>query len=295
MKFWLQSTRFIVITCFFSLLLVGSCKKETSQSGTAEQQQQDASIVSSESDAEAEIVFNDVFDDAMGVNDEVGLEGVGTLNRLNPCYTITITHSNSPAIFPVRIVIDFGTTGCRGLDGHVRRGKIITEYTGRLIVASSVAYTRFDGFYVDTIKVEGIHKIANTSTSSITRQFTVDVIDARLTKPSGNYVEWSNHKVITQIEGLSTLYAFDDIFRIEGTANGKVKRGTLLVSWESKIIEPLIKKYNCRWIVKGTVKNIRTNTSATGPYVTVLDFGNGTCDNVAVITINGLSRQITLR
>ncbi len=295
MKFRLKSTLFIAITCFVSLLLVVSCKKETSQSGTEEQQQQEASIVSSESDAEAEIVFNDVFDDAMGVNDEVGLEGVGTLNRLNPCYTITVTRSNSPAIFPVRVVIDFGTTGCRGLDGHVRRGKIITEYTGRLIIAGSVAYTRFDGFYVDTIKVEGTHKIANTSTSIITRQFTVDVIDARLTKPSGNYVEWNNHKVITQIEGLSTIYAFDDIFRIEGTANGKVKRGTLLVSWESKIIEPLIKKYSCRWIVKGTVKNIRTNTSATGPYVTVLDFGNGSCDNQAIITINGLSRQITLR
>ena len=84
MKFRLKSTRFIAIAYFVSLLVVGSCKKETSRNGTEEQQQQEASIVSSESDAEAEIVFNDVFDDAMGVNNEVGLEGVGTLNRLIP-------------------------------------------------------------------------------------------------------------------------------------------------------------------------------------------------------------------
>ena len=275
--------------------MIVSCKKETSQDGTEAQQQQEASMVSSESDAEAEIVFNDVFDDAMGVNDEVGIEGVGTLNRITPCYTITITRTNPSAVFPVRIVVDFGTTGCRGLDGHIRKGKIITEYTNRLLIAGAVATTTFDGFYVDSIKVEGTHKIANTSTSNITRQFTVDVTNAKLTKPSGNFVEWSNHKVITQAEGLGTATPFDDIFKIEGTAHGRVKRGALLVAWESNILEPLIKKFSCRWIAKGKVKAVRINTTATSPWVAVLDFGDGTCDNQAVITINGVSHQITLR
>lgn len=296
MKLRFQSTHIVAIAFFFSLLMIVSCKKETSQNGSEEQQQVEASMVSSESDAEAEIVFNDVFDDAMGVNDEVGIEGVGTLIRINPCYTITVTRTNPPAAFPARVVVDFGTTGCRGLDGHIRRGKIITEYTNRLIIAGAVATTVFDGFYVDTIKVEGTHKIANTSASNTTRQFTVDVTNAKLTRPSGNFVEWSNHKVITQIEGLTTtVVPFDDIFRIEGTAHGKVKRGTLLVAWESIILEPLIKKFSCRWIVKGKVRATRTNTNATSPWIAVLDFGNGDCDNQAVITINGVSRQITLR
>ena len=295
MKPRFQSLQLVVITFLFSLLLLVSCKKETSQSGSEAQQQQDASMVSSESDAEAELVFNDVFDDAMGVNDEVGIEGVGTLNRLNPCYTITITRTNPPAAFPVKIVVDFGTTGCRGLDGHVRRGKIINYYTGRLLIAGSMAYTTFDGFYIDSIKVEGTHRIANTSSTNSLRQFTVDIIDAKITRPSGDFVEWNNHKVITQIEGLLTIAPLDDIFRIEGTAYGKVKRGNLLVSWESVIAEPLIKKYSCRWILKGKVKTIRTNTAATGPWVAVLDFGSGDCDSKAVITINGVSHQITLR
>ena len=295
MKPRFQALQIVVITFLFSLLLLVSCKKETSQSGSEAQQQQDASMVSSESDAEAELVFNDVFDDAMGVNDDVGIEGVGTLNRLNPCYTITITHPNPPAAFPLKIVIDFGTTGCRGLDGHVRRGKIVNYYTGRLLYPGSIAYTTFDGFYVDSIKVEGTHRIANTSTSNTVRQFTVDVVDAKLTRPSGDFVEWNNHKVITQMEGFLTIAALDDIFRIEGTSYGKVKRGNLLVAWESAIAEPLIKKYSCRWIIKGKVKTIRTNTAATSPWVAVLDFGSGDCDNKAVITINGVSRQITLR
>lgn len=295
MKLRFLSTKLVAITLFFSLLLIVSCQKETSN-GTEEQQQTEASQVSSESDAEAEITFNDVFDDAMGANDEVGVEGVpGTMNRLNPCYTVTITRLNPPDLFPVKIVVDYGTTGCVGIDGHIRKGKVITEYTRRLLVPGAVATTRFDGFYVDSIKVEGVHKITNTSTSTATRQFTVDVIEARLTRPSGNYVEWSGHKVITQIEGLGTAIPLDDIFRIEGSSHGKVKRGALLVSWESNIIEPLIKKFSCRWIVKGKVRTVRTNTSTTDRWVAVLDFGTGDCDNKAVITINGVSRQITLR
>jgi hypothetical protein len=262
---------------------------------TEEQQQIEASQVSSESDAEAEIVFNDVFDDAMGVNDEVGIEGVGTLNRINPCYTITITRQNPPNAFPVRIVVDFGTTGCRGLDGHIRKGKIITEYTGRLITPGASATTVFDGFYVDSIKVEGTQKIANTSPSNAERQYTVDVTGAKLTRPSGNYVEWRNHKVITQSEGLATILPSDDIFKIEGSASGKVKKGSLLVAWESNILEPLVKKFSCRWIVKGKIKTVRINATANSPWIAVLDFGDGTCDNKAVITINGVSRQITLR
>ena len=294
MKLRFKSSQLIPLTFFFSLLMIVSCERENSQTMTEEQQQQEASIVSSESDAEAEIVFNDVFDDAMGVNDEVGIEGVGTLNRLTPCYTITVTRLNPPNAFPLKVVIDFGT-GCRGLDGHYRKGKIITEYTNRLIVPGASATTHFDGFYVDTIKVEGIHKITNTSSSNTTRQYTVNVTDAKLTKPSGNYVEWRNQKVITQVEGLLTITPFDDIFRIEGSASGKVKRGALLVAWESNILEPLIKKFNCRWIVKGKIRTVRVNTASNSPWIAVLDFGNGNCDNQAVVTVNGVSRQITLR
>ena len=52
----------ITLTFILSLLVV-SCEKENSSNGTDAQQEEQASIVSSQSDAEAELVFNDVFDD----------------------------------------------------------------------------------------------------------------------------------------------------------------------------------------------------------------------------------------
>ncbi|MBC7875360.1 MAG: hypothetical protein H7Y01_15270 [Ferruginibacter sp.] len=299
MKFRFNLSHLVTISFLFSLLLITSCQKENSQNGTDDQQQVEASRVSSESDGEAEIVFNGLFDDAIGVNDEVGIGGTGIFGRTLACPDITIVRlSTTGGQFPVKIIFDFGVNGCTGNDGHLRRGKIITEYSNKLLIPGATATTTFDGFYFDSTKVEGRHKITNTSpplnTQPPSRQFTVDVNDAKLSKPNGNFIEWTSHKVITQIDGLGTILPIDDNFKVEGHANGKVKRGSLIVLWQSAITEPLMKRFNCRWISKGRVRTIRANTTANSPWVAELDFGLGTCDNQAVVKINGIPHQITL-
>ena len=294
MKSRINLTQIAILSFFFSLLMVSSCSKENSRSGTDDEQEVTASKVSSESDGQAELIFNGLFDDAMGVSDEVGMAGTGVFGRINACPTVTVIHLNPPAVFPIRVVLDFGNPGCTGNDGHLRSGKIITEYTARLIYPGAIATTTFDGFYIDSVHVEGTHKITNTSSGTTNRQFTVEVRDAKLTRPNGDYTKWKSDKVITQIEGFITPDFHDDIFSITGSAEGQVKRGNLLVGWSSSITEPLIKRFTCRWIVKGRIRTIRINGMPTSPWVAVLDFGNGVCDNQAIITINGVAHQITL-
>src|SRR5687768_6750275 len=124
-----------LISIFFSLLLITSCSKENSQ--TVDTQEREASVASSESDAEAEMVFNSLFEDVIGINDDVGMAGVGVFGGNTPvgtgggpnterptsCHTVTITRPGT-TFFPVVVVIDFGNTGCPGPDGHIRRGRI---------------------------------------------------------------------------------------------------------------------------------------------------------------------------
>ena len=293
MKLLSISVKLAAIAFFSFLLIFTACQKENSQSGTDNEQEVEAAKASSEADGDAEIVFNGVFDDAMGVNDEVGIAGTGIFGRVTACPDVLIERLGLPNAFPVKITLDFGT-GCTGRDGHFRKGKIITTYTNRLIIPGAMATTIFDGFYFDTIKVQGQHKITNTSQIG-SRQFTVDITDAKLTNPSGNFIDWESHKVITQIEGLGTNIPLDDIFRIEGHSNGKVKRDNLIVLWESNITEPLVKRFNCRWIVKGKVRTVRRNATMNTPWFALLDFGDGNCDNQATIIINGVTFQITLR
>src|SRR5215211_4906537 len=111
-----------VITTVFSVtLLFFSCKKETSGSNLSPQEEEQASVTSSESEAESESIFNEVFDNVMGANNDVGLAGTGVFGRFstnsNPteriaaCFNVSITHTVQGQDFPLRIEIDFGT-GC---------------------------------------------------------------------------------------------------------------------------------------------------------------------------------------
>ena len=301
---------------FISSTFMLSCKKENSGTNNlTPNQEQEAVSNSSEADAEAEIIFDGIFDNVMGVNNEVGMEGTGIFGQktefgsgetsrtdsIGPsfrCFTVTISIVSPPNKFPLKIVTDFGTVGCKGKDGHIRRGKIITTYTNRLIYPQASATTTFENFSIDEIKIVGVHKITNTSTSNV-RSFNVRVESARIDKPNNNYTEWNSTKNITQIEGLGTPeLPFDDIFKMEGYANGKVKHGNNIILYRSEIIEPLFKKFNCRWIVKGKIKTWRaTNSTATTPtdaVLAVLDFGDGSCDNKATLTVNGITKQISL-
>ena len=309
MKLIFSPTRLTVLV-LVSLIVFGSCQKESS--ADANSQEEFASQASSEADAEADDIFNEVFDNVMGVNADVAFGGTGVFGQMNPgtsggtarltaCPDVTITHLSAVDPFPVKIVMDFGT-GCTGRDGRTRAGKIVSVYTNRLFVFGATATTEFVNFTVDSIKVQGTHIITNqgepisiSPNLCIKHKWKVEVRNAKLTKPNGNYTEWTSTKTITQLEGWCTPYIhIDDIYKIDGAAHGKVKRGDLLIAWNSEITEPLIKKFACRWLVKGIIRIARLNLTTNSPWVATINYGPGDCDNKAVVTINGIPHNITL-
>lgn len=307
MKSVIGLTRMLTAMLFIALFLFVSCKKESSTTGTAAEQEEFAAVTS-ESDAEAEGIFDDVFDNVMGVDTEVGFGGgigvfgsSGTISDgqitvngagspdTTRCFTVTYTQLNPPNRFPIKITLDFGSTGCVGRDGRTRKGKIITVYTGPLFIPGNSTTTTFEGYVVNDISVEGTHKISNNSTQS-TKIYNVQVVGAKLSKPNGNFSQWNSEKTISQVEGLGTpLFPLDDVFKVEGGANGAVKKADKFFQWSTIIQEPLVKKFACRWIVKGVVVMRKSNAP-----VAELNYGNGACDNKATITVNGQSREITL-
>lgn len=297
----------LTTVAFAATLLITGCKKENSDTLSAQEEEQAASY-STESEAETEVTFNDVFDNVMGVNTELGTGGVGIFGRVASsengrvagvdsvpsCVTVTIV-PQAPGVFPKTVTLDFGS-GCFS-HGHLRSGKIKTVYTGRLVEPGSSATTTFDNYKIDSVLVQGTHRITNTTATTPganQRQFKIEVIDAKLTKPNGNYVQWNTVRTNTQIEGNGSVTPADDIFKVTGIANGKVKREAIIVLWNAEITEPLIKKFICPWISKGRIRTVRQGLPANTPWVAVLDYGTGNCDNQATLTINGNTRQITL-
>lgn len=306
MKLIFSPTRLVALV-FVSLILFGSCKKETSADTSQEEL---ASQASSEADAESDDIFNEVFDNVLGVNTDVGFGNTGVFGQMNPgtsggtarltaCPDVTITHlSGTLDPFPVKIVMDFGS-GCMGRDGRTRSGKIISIYTNRLFVPGAKATTTLDNYKVDSVKIQGTLLVTNQgeaiSANCLRHKWKVEVQAGKLIKPNGNYTEWTSTKTITQVDGTCTPFIhLDDIYKIEGGAHGKVKRGDLLIAWNSEITDPLIKKFSCRWLVKGVIRIARLNLTTNSPWVAAINYGNGDCDNKAMVSINGVTHIITL-
>jgi len=302
MKMITSLSKPILAILVMATLILASCKKDQTSS-PAENATETFNDATDEANAEAQ--FNDVFNATVGIDDATAGEdlgiggniGMGIFSSANTgngfredstherCFTVTISPKER-GVFPKTVTIDFGN-GCLGKDGKLRKGKIITVYTGKMHIPGSKATTTFDGYMVDSFHVEGTHIVQNVSSSN-QRAWNRRVVDGKITNTnSGKWVSWNCDKTHTQVEGNGTpFWPFDDVFNITGSAKGEKSNGN---SWSAEVSTPLVRKFICYWIVSGTV-NI-THNGVSG----VLDYGNGECDNKATITVNGVVKDITLR
>jgi len=288
----------ILTTVLVTGLFLSACKKQDDESGTTGKEE--FAMAASESDATAEEVFDDVFNNVMGVSPEVGIGGTGVFGRMDvsggrlegvdstPCYTVAVKQLNPATRFPLQITVDFGS-GCTAKDGRTRKGKITVVYTGSLVISGNSATTIFDNYYLDNIKVEGTHKLSNTGTPT-QKSYTTQVINAKLSQSNGNYIQWNSEKTVTQVEGGSTpLIGADDAYNMTGNAGGSVQLNGKYFQWSTAITAPLLKRFSCPWIARGTI-----SLSKGSDAVAVLDYGSGTCDNKGSFTVNGSIHEITL-
>jgi hypothetical protein len=290
----------LLVTVLVTGLFLSACKKQDDASGTADREA--FATASSESDAAAEVVFDDVFNNVMGVNSEVAIGGTGVFGRMDvssspnriegvdstTCYTVIIKQLSTSTRFPLQITIDFGS-GCLGRDGRTRKGRIMVVYTGPLGISGNSATATFDGYYLDNFKVEGAYKLSNTGIPD-KKSYTTQVINAKLSGPNGNFIQWSSEKTITQVEGGATPFlAIDDVYNITGQASGSVSANSKYFQWSTAITAPLRKRFGCRWITQGALSLKKGNDA-----VAELDYGSGGCDNKASFKVNGVVHEITL-
>ncbi len=211
-------------------------------------------------------------------------ESVNQTNQILSCATVTAT-GNFPA---KNIVIDFGA-GCTSQNGIFRKGKINIVLTDSIRRTGSVATVTFDNYYVNTYKKEGTITWTNTSQiQSATRSWNRKVANGKIIKSDGTYWTFTSDVNITQTAGaLTPQNLTDDVHTLNGTQTTTNMTGasrTLTTQTD------LQKKASCANLDKGILK-------VQGPnHFALIDFGDGTCDNQATISIDGRpSTTITLR
>ncbi|WP_216679754.1 hypothetical protein [Hymenobacter siberiensis] len=183
------------------------------------------------------------------------------------------------------LTIDFGTTNCLCADGRYRRGKILVRFTTDINRRTAGAVvTRVDYFVNDNQ-----HTATRIFTDMGSGSFTVDVTNASIIRANnGGTHSWTANWTFTRTAGFGTPQVSDDVYSVTGSATGTNRKN---VGYTATIQNPLIKRADCpKYFVQGTT--VITNTSSKSM---TLDYGTGTCDNVATVTVNGHTRTIALR
>ena len=267
------SSIFILFSVF--TFIFTSCEKDSVTST------QDAITVTEEATA-AEGVFDDAFEQS-----EIYENGTAKSTTEDYCIpTVTIDYPEGTP-FPRVVTIDFGTEGCVGRNDAVRKGIIIVKVTAFFLETGSKRIVTFDNFSVNDYLVEGTKTVTNMGQNDVGNWVRKIEIDGSITTPEGVAITRISSREREWITGAATpLFFWDDVFSITGTASGVDSKGT---TYSSEITTPLIKARNCRWIQEGVIE------ITSGDNTVVIDYGDGTCDNVATATINDESKEIKFK
>lgn len=199
--------------------------------------------------------------------------------------TVTVVNEGNP--FPKVITIDYGTEGITGKRGNVFKGKVIVRVTNRMDVAGSSRNYTFENFTVNDNQVKGYKSVTYNGLTNDKKNWTVLVSDTIVKAVDGKMIISNSTRIRTRISDNDTpnVY-FDDKYSIEGSATGVNAKG---VAYTMSITKPLIIDGIWPVFVEGTMVVTTEKRSV------ITDYGDGTRDLKATVTVNGVTKTILLR
>jgi hypothetical protein len=213
-------------------------------------------------------------------------EGLDNYNRLSPCATITKVYIEDTVL----VTIDFGDENCLCNDGRERRGKMYINHYGYYWGEGDVEIEfSFDNYFVDDNQLIGTRNVYRYMNENQHRVSEI-ICDGSvvLADDAGTITRHAEH-VRELLEGSETHYKYDDVIQLTGSSNATLADG---IKISGEITTPLIRRNEegCfRYFVSG-VRQIMH-----GEDEIIIDYGDGTCDNLAEFTKNGETHTYEIR
>ncbi|MEP2671487.1 MAG: hypothetical protein ABJH04_20960 [Cyclobacteriaceae bacterium] len=203
--------------------------------------------------------------------------------------TIEVADDSKPAHPKGVIIIDFGD-GCEDKRGNVRKGKIVITYDGRRFFPGSSIVTTFDGYAINDIQIEGIRTVTN-DTGSLEEHpaFTVVVEGGKATWPDGTFATRESER---KREWVRANNPVNDEWHVTGIATGTNRNG---ISYTMEITEALVYKRECAISSRIFMAVAGVKVLTTENRQMTIDYGDGTCDKIVTITINGESKEVEVK
>lgn len=254
-----------------ALLVVGlaACQKENKQADTPEKP---------ETETTEDIAMSMNIDDEITNLGQMSMEGnpggKKSTSWLN-CITYTIDTTGPTT----KVTLDFGTTNCLGSDGKNRRGKLIVTLEDNPFDAGSVTSVASNGYAVNDHVVTGSKTITFQGLNSNGDPY-LDIKTAlSIATPSQQTITWNSTQTRVWTDGFGNLDPHDNAVEVSGTADGLTATG---IQYNITIIDPLRVEAGCSYIVSGSF-----NLSSPVFVDRLFDYGNGTCDRIATVTVSG--------
>jgi len=201
-------------------------------------------------------------------------------NNFPDCADVTVDRDS----FPKTVTIIYGED-CLNRHGRPISGTVILELTDSVTLPGST----YTAEYIDLMigqrlynmvaefTNEGQNEAGNWIVSSVAN-ITISVADTLLILRDFAYQkEW--------LEGFGTRHVSDNKFLKTGSGIITVNEDMV---FEREIIDPLLVDRACRFILSGVVEITKNGESM------IIDYGDGECDNLAVVTKDGESEEIEL-
>jgi hypothetical protein len=207
---------------------------------------------------------------------------------LSTCATLQFDTSVSTNVDT--ITVNFGSSNCLCNDGRRRRGMLVITYTGKY--KDSLAYITITpkNYFVNDNGVSGSKTVKNVGHNSqghlvyeITENLSISKAD------NSGTISFTANRKREWVSGENTLSWTDDTYYLTGSSSGTSAGGR---SYTSTIQNALVRvmSANCRkHFTTGIIVHVPDGKPAR-----TIDFGDGSCDDKATVTINNKTYDITL-
>jgi len=212
----------------------------------------------------------------------VNSDSTGSLGaRPAPYYNAIVTIS--PGVFPKTVTINFGT-GTTSPDGIIRSGEIIAVLSDSFYKTGSYDTLTFNNYTVNGYHKEGTIVWTNLSQGGTLAWTRVD--SGTVTAPGGlSYWHHYGTTSVLQTGGIGDNNLPDNVYSISWNSHTIVNSAGVTAISVVLPITPLEKKADCPYIDAGQL------VISVGSNQMLINFGDGTCDDIASYSYNNGSFQ----
>lgn len=211
-------------------------------------------------------------------------------DKANPRYADgsfpNVSIDTAAAGYPIKITIDYGT-GTTLHHGRKLSGVVTIEISAAHNTNGATRTITYTNCKVDSIQVGGSSKEVFTGDNATTRKIT-NTADVNFVLANGTKLARKGDEVREWLAGIATQQDHsDDKIQVTGSQSISSSTGD---SWTKTIKTPLIRTGECRYYVSGIVEYL-----VKGSVAATLNYGDGTCDEVATVTASGKTVEIELK